>query len=157
MKPGWATMTRAERIAGIEAGKLVGKSASEIAADLSAPSRSAVLGFVYRHMVLDKDRAKRWDKRPLQARPPAPVVIRKAVKKDVVPPARVARVVKAAPKMLEAVVVNPRPMIDRRMGFECAWLVGDPREPDPQCCGAPTELGASWCQAHRQIVYGRAA
>jgi hypothetical protein len=64
---------------------------------------------------------------------------------------------KEPPTLAVVPVANPKPFIDRRMGFECAWIVGDPREPEPHCCGAATEFGATWCKPHRQIVYGRAA
>jgi len=62
------------------------------------------------------------------------------------------------PKLREIPVAAPKPFIDRRISFECAWIVGDPRDADPQCCGAPVpNVGASWCQAHREIVFGRPA
>ena len=61
------------------------------------------------------------------------------------------------PAAFTATVTDPKRLLDRRMGFECAWIVGDPREPDPHCCGATTEFGQSWCLAHRAIVFGRPA
>ena len=50
--------------------------------------------------------------------------------------------------------IAPKPFIARREGLECAWIVGDSRSPDPQCCGAPTSGDRSWCDRHRAIVFG---
>jgi len=64
----------------------------------------------------------------------------------------------AMPRLREIPVEAPKPFIARRVHFECAWIVGDPLVSDPMCCGAPvSEFGASWCQAHRELVFGRAA
>lgn len=154
MKPDWATMEHEDRLAGITAGKQAGKSAREIAFDLGAPSRDAILGYVYRHMVPDRERAKRWDKRALKPCGPAPVVkARLVVERVDRPPARALKTRKL-PKLREIPVVATKALTERRMGFECAWVIGDPREPDVQCCGAPTAMGASWCAAHREIVFG---
>lgn len=59
----------------------------------------------------------------------------------------------AMPKLREIPVAAPKPLLERRMSFECAWIVGEAKVSDPQCCGAPTAFGTNWCQAHREIVF----
>jgi hypothetical protein len=207
----WSAMTPEERVAAIRPLRDAGHSAKQIATALSAPSRDAILGYVFRHLEMRPDKRWRWtiERRttverlaregktldqiaaelgaPAQSiyemvrglsihmpagrkigRPKAPskhgrerdkgpaskaTTERFLLDRISRPPKKTARM----PKLRDIPVENPKPFTDRRMGFECAWIVGDPREPDPHCCGAPTELGASWCKPHREIVFGRPA
>lgn len=45
----------------------------------------------------------------------------------------------------------PVPFIGRRIGHQCAWMIGDAK--DGLCCGQPTEDGRSFCPTHHSIAY----
>lgn len=137
----WATMTRAERIEAIRPMRQAGATGRHMAAYLNT-TRSAVATYISLYLAdIQPDKRNKGQN-------PFTVARRRAG-----PP----KVVAALPSLREIPVHSTKPFMERSMGFECAWIVGDSRAPDPQCCGAPTEFGDSWCKAHREIVFGKAA
>lgn len=67
----------------------------------------------------------------------------------------VAKAVVLPPLPLLSPSGPPKPFIDRRMGFECAWILESASNDSIECCGAPTEFGMSWCEGHLAVVWGR--
>lgn len=116
-----------ERIARLEYLWTRGLSASEIARELGGPAvtRSSVLGKALR-LGLSKPPRKKPEARSVPATRAAP--------SPVVPQSR-------------------QGATDRRIGRECGWVYGDPRQPGWGYCGKPTTDGAQWCDEHRARVY----
>jgi hypothetical protein len=44
-------------------------------------------------------------------------------------------------------------LFSERQQQQCAYIAGDPRDPDVKCCGRFTGLGASYCPQHYRLCY----
>jgi len=121
-----------------------GKSAAYIVQVMELPNIQCVHSALKRTTIRFRANASKDSRAALQPR----------IQKGMGPPKVSARPVTMTGDRL---VENPKRFVDRRIGFECAWIVGDAKEPDAQCCGAPTDYDKSWCKAHAAIVFGRAA
>lgn len=143
MSLNWNVMSREERIEALRPMRQAGYTRRHMAAYLGT-SRSTISGYVERYLkdVIPDRRGARQN----------PVSIVQNRSRDLAGRGRAKR----APRLREIPVAAPKRFAERRMDFECAWIVGEARGADIQCCGARTELGASWCRAHRDIVFGSA-
>jgi GcrA cell cycle regulator len=159
-----------------------GKSATEIAKDLSGGlTRNGVIGKVHR-LGLSADRAK--PAKPDTYRPPRAPVVKPKVKPEAMrrPPRQKdvgkAPVVFAKQKFdhvhgadlerrreerraygqskLDAFAPandDAIPLISRRFS-QCAWPVGEPDRPEGQlCCGAEVVEGKPYCAHHASVAY----
>ena len=155
----WADLTREQRAEAIRAGVAADKSGLTIGRELGV-SRNVIIGWAHRnniplrrslcvgagakhHKQGRKSAAKKVDpftgrqratraydsRKPVEA--PRPNVVRPLPEKPTTPPVLFR---------------------GRRMGFECAYIDGDPKHPLAVCCGAPVDGLTEWCPWHLQIV-----
>jgi hypothetical protein len=162
----WHLMTRDEKSAHILNGVSRGLSASLIGFEVDA-SRNAIIGHSHRYgaalrpgnggkkpkalarrvdPMTGKERATRkYDYSTLtgMARP----TIRNVHREPVEGPPIVSRL-----PMPEKPTTPPVLFRGRRMGFECAFIPGDPKHPLATCCGAPVQGLTEWCPWHLRLV-----
>lgn len=164
----WAAMSREERIDAVGPMLAAEMSMRQIAEDLKAVSKNAIIGFVHRYMN-DAPRLSRAEayarmrgarhKAPRASPPkPQPATISEPKAPQSASPKRrlMPEAFKPAPPPL--VVIEPIPFINRRMGAECAWIIDDPMATEAhgiRCCGSPAVDGLEWCRAHRTRVIVR--
>lgn len=137
----WNTLSREERIEALRPMHQAGRTRRHMAAYLGT-SRNTISGYVNRYFkdVVPDRQGPRQN----------PVSIAQNRSRDLAGKGHAKRV----PRLREIPVTAPKRFAERRMDFECAWIVGEARGREIKCCGARTELGASWCKAHREIVFG---
>jgi GcrA cell cycle regulator len=142
-----------------------GLSASQIAAELGAVTRNAVIGKVHRLGL--SGRAKTATPAQQRPRKPAPVAApRQAAARSIVAPQVRGNVALAVQPMLEA-YIEPLPEIredvvvpmSRRVKIMelreamCKWPMGDPMHADFVYCGADCSFGTPYCTHHSAIAY----
>lgn len=141
-----------------------GLSASQIAGELGAVTRNAVIGKVHRLGL--SGRAKTAT--PAQQRPrkqAAPVAARPAARTMSAPQVR-GNVALAAQPMMEAyvetmpqiredvvVAMSRRVKIMELREAMCKWPMGDPMQEDFVYCGADCNFGTPYCTHHSTIAY----
>ncbi len=141
-----------------------GLSASQIAAELGAVTRNAVIGKVHRLGLSGRTKVAA----PVQQRPrkqAASPAVRPAARSVSAPQVR-GNVALAAQPMAEAFIeVEPElrtdvvvPMSRRVKIMElreamCKWPIGDPMHADFVYCGADCDFGTPYCTHHSGIAY----
>jgi hypothetical protein len=170
----WADMTSFQRRAFIKGGVADNKSAQTIGRECGA-TRNAIIGWAHRNDVplrqtqligTGTKHHKQGRKSPAKKVDPMTGKQRATRKYDFSPRTGIARPTlrKVDRKPVEAprpIVVRPLPekptsppvlFRGRRMGFECAFIPGDPKHPLATCCGAPVEGLTEWCSWHLRLV-----
>lgn len=150
-----------------------GLSASQIAAELGAVTRNAVIGKVHRLGLSGRSKPQVQPVRPTVAAPPR---VKTAASRSVAQtqstnrPAAPARPIsigatalKADAQAEESLAVAPVTEIEPPV-FEkvtilsltestCKWPVGDPGKPDFFFCGRKSDVGIPYCAFHARIAY----
>jgi GcrA cell cycle regulator len=150
-----------------------GLSASQIAAELGAVTRNAVIGKVHRLGLSGRAKPQVQPSRPTVAAPPRvkaapsrPVAQSQSVSRPQAPVRPIsigATALKANPEAEEALAVAPMAEIEPPV-FEkvtilsltestCKWPVGDPGKPDFFFCGRKSDTGIPYCAFHARIAY----
>ena len=124
-----------------------GLTATKIAEQTGA-TRNAVLGKVFRlrNKGVDLDtRAKLGNGRVKKPDRPKPLVLKyKATKREI---ARRKADLFDRPELRGGILFS------QRQQQQCAYIAGDPRDPEVKCCGRFTGLGASYCPTHYRLCY----
>ena len=150
-----------------------GLSASQIAAELGAVTRNAVIGKVHRLGLSGRSKPQVQPVRPTVAAPPRvkttasrPVAQTQQVNRPAAPARPIsigATALKADSQAEEAMAVAPVAEIEPPV-FEkvtilsltestCKWPVGDPGKPDFFFCGRKSDVGIPYCAFHARIAY----
>jgi GcrA cell cycle regulator len=140
----WDAMTKDERVAAVNAGRLAGFSSTHIARLYRAVSRNVIIGFCHRNadriIGIPPSRPKpREPKRPPRRALPA---IQRAEPKWTPPP----------PPENEPASLRVA-LLDVREG-QCRWPQGDPASADFHFCGHPATHGP-YCAFHGNVAYRR--
>lgn len=104
-----------------------------------------VSGYIRRHRLANGEPTNQRDQIPIKPKKQKPLPVAKAPPK----PAKVRPVRVIIPDLPPQ---PPKPFINRRIGYECAYIEGDARISPVMCCGAPTGGGSSWCSRHLRTV-----
>lgn len=124
-----------------------GLTATQISKEICV-TRNAVLGKIFRlrNKGVDLDtRAKLGSgkvKKPDRPKPPA--LKYKATRREI---ARRNDDLFNRPELRGGILFS------ERQQQQCAYIAGDPRNPDVKCCGRFTGLGASYCPQHSRLCY----
>ena len=150
-----------------------GLSASQIAAELGAVTRNAVIGKVHRLGLSGRSKPQVQPARPTVAAPPRvktassrPVAQSQSTSRPTAPVRPItigATALKADAAAEEALAVAAVTEIEPPV-FEkvtilsltestCKWPVGDPGKPDFFFCGRKSEVGIPYCAFHARIAY----
>jgi GcrA cell cycle regulator len=144
-----------------------GLSASQIAAELGAVTRNAVIGKVHRLGLSGRAKAPQpAQQRPRKAPSTTVATARPAAARSIQAPQVRGNVALAAQPMMEAFIeVMPEiredvvvPMSRRVRIMElreamCKWPMGDPMHADFVYCGADCNFGTPYCTHHSAIAY----
>ena len=136
----------------IDADKLIelwrsGLTATQISKEIGA-TRNAVLGKVFRlrNKGVDLDTRSKLGNGKVKKpdRPKPPVFKYKATKREI---ARREADLFNRPELRGGILFS------ERQQQQCAYIAGDPRDPDVKCCGRFTGLGTSYCPSHHRLCY----
>jgi GcrA cell cycle regulator len=141
-----------------------GLSASQIAAELGAVTRNAVIGKVHRLGLSGRAKAPSAStprpRKPPRAAPSAPPrpalpVARGnlALKPHAVPAPAPELEVAPLPEIDNVVPIGERCTIMELKEYSCRWPVGDPGKEDFRYCGARSATGLPYCAYHCRIAY----
>ncbi len=150
-----------------------GLSASQIAAELGAVTRNAVIGKVHRLGLSGRSKPQVQPARPTVAAPPRvksaasrPVAQVQPASRPTAPVRPItigATALKADAQAEEALSVatvaeNEPPAFEKVTILSltestCKWPVGDPGKPDFFFCGRKSEVGIPYCAFHARIAY----
>jgi hypothetical protein len=124
-----------------------GLTATKIAKEIGA-TRNAVLGKIFRlrNKGVDLDtRARLGSGKVKKPDPPKPPVFKyKATKREIA---------RRNDDLLNRPELRGGVLFSERQQQQCAYIAGDPRDPDVKCCGRFTALGTSYCPTHRRLCY----
>ncbi len=149
-----------------------GLSASQIAAELGAVTRNAVIGKVHRLGLSGRSKPQVQPARPTVAAPPRvktasrPVAQTQPAGRPAAPVRPItigATALKADAETGQVLAVAPAAEIEPP-AFEkvtilsltentCKWPVGDPGKPDFFFCGRKSDVGIPYCAFHARIAY----
>jgi GcrA cell cycle regulator len=118
-------------------------SARQIADEMGATSRNAIIGKAHRLGVKIRGSARRSAALP---KPVACPVERRAAPKR----PQEARKMMVVPSPVPPPVCDPVRLVDIR-AHQCRWPLGDPKEEAFRFCGAPAER--SFCPHHHALAY----
>ena len=151
-----------------------GLSASQIAAELGAVTRNAVIGKVHRLGLSGRSKPQVQPSRPTVAAPPRvktaasrPVAQGQPTVGRPVSPARPITIGATALKadaqadeaLAVATVAETEPPAFEKVTIlsltesTCKWPVGDPGKPDFFFCGRKSDVGIPYCAFHARIAY----
>lgn len=149
-----------------------GLSASQIAAELGAVTRNAVIGKVHRLGLSGRAKPQVQPSRPTVATPtrartaPSRPVAQSQASRPQAParPMSVgATALKASPDAEQALAAAPvaelEPPVFEKVTIlnltesTCKWPIGDPGKPDFFFCGRKSEVGIPYCTFHARLAY----
>jgi GcrA cell cycle regulator len=141
-----------------------GLSASQIAGELGAVTRNAVIGKVHRlglsgraKTATPAQQRPRKQAAPAAARPAARMVSAPQIRGNVALAAQpmMETYIETMPQIREDVVVpmSRRVQIMELREAMCKWPLGDPQHADFVYCGADCNFGTPYCTYHSTIAY----
>lgn len=165
-------MTRDEKIAGIKAGVMAGMSAKEIAIDLCAPSRNAIIGFSRRAKVALNSPVRRGEisnspksveRRRLRVREGRGKSVAPKTRKSqkVAPPPAVVE----TPKFVTPIEIGSPVHLMEMSRSRCAFPLWPDRMgeaygkvsfEEAMFCGCAVKEGSSFCAEHHAVVWMKA-
>ena len=147
-----------------------GLSASQIATELGAVTRNAVIGKVHRLGLSGRAKPQVQPARPQAAAPqrvkaaPSRTVAQSSNARVIAHPVSVGATALKADTLAEQVLVAAPVVEADPPSFErvtilnlneqtCKWPVGDPGKPDFFFCGRKSDVGIPYCAFHARIAY----
>lgn len=163
-RPGWASLSKEQRIAIIAEHARRGETASRIAEAFTGASRNAVIGYLARHQIKLVTPRGAQAPQPSQAAP-VPKTVRESrpgpasddqkqeepISRRPLPASRK----EAAFEPLDGIApvrIEDMPMLGR-----CRWPVNGFEGAEPIMCLASSSLTETYCASHRRLAYRTAA
>lgn len=170
VRPDWLVLTRSERLAVLEAQRLAGASATEMASLFRNATRNSIIGTLKRVdlPLLGGSRPKVAAVKPIggngsagKHRKPREITAPRPNGNKGQPKAtaivhRIAMAEAKPPRPMPVPEGLPDPSERLRLSDvtgRCKWCEGDPLTPDHSFCGQPVKEGTSWCPSHYARVY----
>lgn len=136
----WTQMSWVEKLRVVENGAEAKLSASQLASQMENCSRSAILGFAYRHRIRMQGKSYwrgKTSSKPKKARKP------KVIKKP-------------EPVLSQEPLDGTGVLFELRHKTQCAWIINDDLT-NAVCCGQPVDKGhwQEYCPYHAKIGTGQ--